>query len=756
MSRAAKRRNAKRPHAGQDLECFARCAGGFEATLAQELKDLQLHRVRPLQGGVAFFGSLEDAYRACLWSRIATRIQLVLARVSARDAQALYAEVANVDWERHIREGTTIAVEAHGTNQQLRNTEYTALKVKDALCDRLRLKRGKRPDVNTRHPDVSIDVAVHEQRATLYLNISGASLHRRGYREDGVQTEAPLKETLAAGMLLAAGWPRIAQEGGLLVDPMCGSGTFAIEAALMATNTAPGLLRDRWGFEGWAQHDAKTWQALVEQAHGAVIDKRRPQGQPLVVAGDLDPAAVQIARDNALRAGMDSAIWFHVDNASNLARYLRRAHAGSPQASGLLVANPPYGQRLMQMEDLPQAYAALARAIDGLPKGWQAAILTPDAGIDSALGRLPWHVLACHNGPIATWIRQYDAQTPKRTLTVTSLAGTQHTVPYADDNTKQLAARLRKRAKERASWSNEQHLGSYRVYDADLPDFASCIDVYDGDAIEGVFVRIEEYRRPPSVDEQRAARRLADTALLVGALYDLPSSQVLIVPYLRTKPNAKAHRNTTHAPMRATLREGDLHATVDLVRPGEHMPLEQRGMRQLVGTLSQGKSVAGLFAQGSAALVTAAHGGATQLMAVDGSQERLDWVRETLRSNDISLKHLRCARMDVRAWVAQEAGKRRTYDLLLCLAPEWLPAKEAGGTTWDLRRDYAALLRAAIPLLASGGTMLFAYDAPGIQLDLTSAELPDLTVQDVSETIVPADFARARTHPHCFVLRARE
>ena len=248
------------------LELFARCAGGFEDVLAQELKGLHMARVRPLKGGVSFFGSLSDAYAACLWSRVATRVQLVLARVRADDAETLYREVRGLPWEEHVRVGATISVRAHGTNTSLRNTSFTALKAKDALCDRLREVRGERPNVDAREPDFALDIALHQHKATICINLSGASLHRRGYREDGVQTEAPLKETLAAGILLAAGWPEVAHEGGVLVDPMCGSGTIAIEAALMAAGTPSAILRDSWGFEGWMGHDPQLWRKIVEQA----------------------------------------------------------------------------------------------------------------------------------------------------------------------------------------------------------------------------------------------------------------------------------------------------------------------------------------------------------------------------------------------------------------------------------------------------------------------------------------------------------
>ena len=346
--------------ASAGLEFFARCAGGFEDVLAQELRALRMRRVRPQVGGVIFFGTLADAYRACLWLRSATRVQLVLARVPADTADALYQGVYGFAWEDHLPAGATIAVDAHGENPELRNTKFVALKVKDAICDQLREVRGARPDVDAHDPDVAVNVAVHPKKATVYLNLSGASLHRRGYRADGVQTEAPLKETLAAGMLMMAGWPALAAENGVLVDPMCGSGTLAIEGAMMAADIAPGLLRGRWGFEGWVRHDRQLWDGLIAEA------RRRKEDcftKARVIAGDLDEGAIAIACANAERAGVSRLVRLYVDNAANLSRHLR----GLGDARGLLVANPPYGLRLLSPTELPRARRALASAIGALP-----------------------------------------------------------------------------------------------------------------------------------------------------------------------------------------------------------------------------------------------------------------------------------------------------------------------------------------------------------------------------------------------------
>ena len=505
---------------GEELEFFARCASGFEQVLARELKGLRMRRVRPLLGGVAFFGTLEDGYRACLWLRSATRVQLVLARVAASDAEELYRAVKAYAWERQLRRGATIAVDAHGENDELRNSKFTALKVKDGLCDRLRERLDWRPDVDAHDPDFAVNVALHREKATIYLNLSGASLHRRGYRADGVQTEAPLKETLAAGLLLAAGWQDLAREGGVLVDPMCGSGTLAIEGALMAADLAPGLLRERWGFEGWQGHDPTLW----DQVRDAAVARGEAGGNgALILAGDLDAQAIAIARDNAARAGVARLVRFSVDDAARLARHLRGkriAHA----PGGLLVANPPYGQRLLSKDDLPKVNEALRTAVEALPAGWSTALITPDAGVDTALGMVPDELISCYNGPIKAWVRIYRHGAGERqACEVVSLAGVRRSVPVAEATSEQFAARLRKVARESVRWARRNQVSCLRVYDADLPDYALSVDLYLAEGAGGAHAVVEERRRPGSVDAPPTALPMP-SPLSVRCWTCLPSS----------------------------------------------------------------------------------------------------------------------------------------------------------------------------------------------------------------------------------------
>lgn len=728
-------------------ELFARCASGFEATLSHELKGLGMRRVRPLQGGVSFFGSQADAYAACLWSRVATRIQLVLARVSAQDAEQLYANSRAFAWEAHLSPRSSIRVIAHGNNDELRNTKFVALKVKDAICDRLRSKYGARPDVDPKHPDLEINVAVHERKATLFLNLSGESLHRRGYRLDGVQTEAPLKETLAAGMLLCAQWPDLCRSGACFVDPMCGSGTLAIEAALIASNTAPGLLRTHWGFEAWRHHDKSLWESVRNDAWAQV---EYPSGPPTILAGDIDSDAVRIAQGNAEHAQVDSWIRFFSDDAAMLSKHLR-ALGGANRSFGLLATNPPYGMRLLSSAELPVAYDALAHAVDALGSGWKLCLITPDAGIDASLGRTPGSTIPCHNGPIPTWVRTYALDTPALKHEVASLDGRQVSVPLADAKSVQFAGRLRKMARERMRWARKEHVSCYRIYDADLPDYPLSVDLYQGvaDDHDQRYVRILEGRRPEHVDPQQAQRRLADAANIASAILGIDRQNAVVLPYEPTKRSASQN----HGSMPLRVEEANLHYEIDLQGATDALPLCLREVRSLAASLAADARVAALFYSSAPSMLRAIAGGARTAVLVDSSSGHLSKAERLLRSNRVDATQRRMACADVRTWLKQEQGAKHEYDLILCTPPTWLPKNDAGTAEWDLRRECASLVLSCARVLSKNGVVVFCHTLQDLRLDPQRKQLASLRIQDVSQEVVPHDFERSRTKPQCYLVR---
>lgn len=369
------------------MDFFATAAKGTEGALRDELRELGLRGVRADRGGVHFAGPLADGFRACLCARVAVRVLAPLGPAfTARDAAGLYAGVRAIDWTLYLTPDRTLAVGATSRTSALSHTQFIAQKTKDAVVDQLRDRLGARPSVDPGDPDVRIFVHLARDQAQVYLDLSGEPLHRRGYRTDAAP--APLKETLAAAILRLAGWDRARP----LLDPMCGSGTFAIEGALWSRGIAPGLARRRFGFERWASHDASAraaFEALREAAQEAV----RLEG-PKIVASDASEAAVAATRANARAAGVRFTV-------------VRRdvSEIAPSEPPGLVVVNPPYGERLAGDDAL---YRAMTAAFARLP-GHQVAILAGSPAIERAVPpRHRAHTL--FNGPIECRLLTYTVE----------------------------------------------------------------------------------------------------------------------------------------------------------------------------------------------------------------------------------------------------------------------------------------------------------------------------------------------------------
>jgi putative N6-adenine-specific DNA methylase len=375
------------------LRFFATAAKGTEPALRDELREMRLRHVRADRGGVHFEGELADAARACLWSRVALRVLLEVAAFDAPDEAALYAGAHAVDWTAWMNPTTTLAVRASCRSSRLTHTQFIAQKTKDAVVDRLRDRFGARPSVDRDDPDVLLSVHLARDHATLYLDVGGSSLHERGWRARA--GAAPLRETLAAAVVRLSGWDRARP----LVDPMCGAGTIAIEAASWALRMAPGLGRAQFGLERWASHDEAMRRGLEElraEARSAALGAKEG---PSVHASDADPRAVELARENARAAGV------HLVVEQLDVRDLRVA-----DPPGWVVTNPPYGERIAVRQVSGSAgawskpgaedlYRGLARSLRRM-HGWTVALLAGTPDIARAMGREADQWWALYNGPI--------------------------------------------------------------------------------------------------------------------------------------------------------------------------------------------------------------------------------------------------------------------------------------------------------------------------------------------------------------------
>jgi 23S rRNA (guanine2445-N2)-methyltransferase / 23S rRNA (guanine2069-N7)-methyltransferase len=704
------------PTSSKNHDFFAPVAQGLEDLLTAELQSLGLTDARRERGGCRFSAPLSGAYRACLWSRLAARVLLPLAEFDAADDVALYEGSQTVDWWEHLPSHLSFAVNFSGVRPALSHSRYAEQRVKDAIVDQLRARRGERPSVDLRHPDLRFHVHQTGTRVTLSLDLAGDALHRRGYREAG--NIAPLKEHLAAAMLLRADWPELAREGHALVDPMCGSGTLLIEGAMMASDTAPGLNRSHFGFLRWPQHDGPAWKALIDEAierHEAGIDTLPP-----VQGSDDDPGVIRIAQGNARRAGFADRIRFDCLDLSD---------ARAPTARGLLITNPPYGERLGQSHQMLPLYLQLADTLRQHFAGWRAVILN-GAGVE--LGLRPEKSWPMRNGPIECRLDRFELGSDPS---------------LATDQAGDLVNRLAKNRKQLGKWLRKENIHAYRIYDADLPEFALAIDVYETD--RGRWLHVQEYQAPPSIDPRKAQTRLRAALQVIPEALDVAPDHMVFKVRKRQRGESQ-YRRQAETDQFLNVSEGRCRFRINLVDYLDTgLFLDHRPVRLWLGDHARDKHLLNLFCYTGAATLHAAVGGAASTTSVDLSNTYLDWLADNLELNDQSNDRHRLIQADVLPWL--EACDE-IYDLIFLDPPSFSNSKRMD-TTLDVQRDHASMVRRAMGCLSEDGVLIFSTNLRRFRLD-ESLET-EFDIEDRSRWSIPRDFQRNMRIHQCFFIRKR-
>jgi 23S rRNA (guanine2445-N2)-methyltransferase / 23S rRNA (guanine2069-N7)-methyltransferase len=716
------------------MDFFATCPIGFGDLLETELVGFGATIGVRTVAGIGFVGPLECAYRACLWSRVANRVLLTLDSFDAADGDALYRGAQQTNWADHLAPDHSIAVDFTTTRSRITHTLFGAQRVKDAIVDQLRSATGTRPDVDVHTPDLRINVHVQHDRASLAIDLSGESLHRRGYRDVG--GPAPLKENLAAALLLRAGWPQIAGAGGALLDPLCGSGTFPIEALLMAADIAPNLGRTRFGFQHWRHHEPQLWRTLHDEA-----TTRRSTGlqrwTQSVQGSDNDPHAVDAATANVARAGLQDHIAIEQRALADIA----------PTApSGLLITNPPYGERLADAADLPALFTQLGEVLRARFNGWRAAVLAPDEQLGFYTRLRLKKKNAAKNGPIDVVLLTFDVQAD-RVLADRPDGGVPRAARELDPGIEAFRNRIQKNHKHLARWARQNGISCYRVYDADLPDYAFAVDLYHGD---DTWLHVQEYAPPATVDEQRAQLRRDSVLAVLPELFGIDAAHVFVKTRERKRGRAQYERQDD-AQVFHTVDEGGCLLQVNLrdyLDTG--LFLDHRPLRSRIQQESRDKRFLNLFAYTGAATVHAVRGGARSSTSVDLSNTYLDWARRNLLLNHADLRRHELIRDDCRAWLAQAVRRGDRFDLILLDPPSFSNSK-ATDAVLDVQRDHVELIRACVDLLAIDGTLYFSTNLRRFKLD--TAALADLDCEDITRSTIAEDFRRSPRIHGCWRIR---
>ena len=692
------------------------CSKGLEYLLEEELQPWGLTGVKVSPRGVAGKASLETIYMITLWSRIANRVLVHLFSGPAEDAQALHATARQFDWARMFFSQPTVAIHFQGQSETIRNAMYGAQVIKDGWVDYCRDQGLERPSIERVDPDLRLRAYLQRDRIAVYLDVVGYSLHQRGYRLAAGQ--APLKETVAAALLIRAKWPLLSQQGYGFHDPCCGSGTIVIEAAMIAARMAPGLLRNDQAFAAWAAHDAALWSKCREQAAA----QQQPYNHCLW-GTDSEAQAIHKAEANAERAGVAALTRWAVQP-------LDPEWVCATQANGLVVTNPPYGERLGEEDELFPLYQQLGLVLQRSFPNWEAAILTSSANLAKAIGLRSHKQYRFYNGPLACHLYCLDLHAHNRLQTDAPLK------PYSE-SAQMFANRLRKNVKHLRSWAQRQHIDCYRVYDADLPEYAFAVDRYRD------YVVLQEYAPPATVDLSKAEQRRQEVLRVVPEVLDLPAEKMVFKQRSRQRGTAQYEKLSERRQWqvvsegRAQLRV-NLHDYLDT-----GLFLDHRLLRLRFAQLAPETRFLNCFCYTATASVHAALAGAVTTN-VDMSQTYLSWAQENFKLNQLDLSKQRFIHDDCLEWLQRSQDK---FEVIFLDPPSFSNSKRMQQTL-DISRDHEQLIRACMRLLTAQGVLYFSTNFRRFQI--SPAILADFTVKDISTETIDVDFKRNHTIHHCF------
>jgi 23S rRNA (guanine2445-N2)-methyltransferase / 23S rRNA (guanine2069-N7)-methyltransferase len=711
------------------MKFLATCPQGLEALLVDELIALGATDVKPTGTGAEFYGEIEQAYRACLWSRVANRILVPVAESVVETADDLYDAVRSVDWMEHLpHETASLSVAFTGKTNAINHTHFGALKVKDAIVDQVREKTGGRPNVDKENPDLRVHAHIYRGRLSLSVDLSGESLHRRGYRTQA--GAAPLKENLAAGILYRAKWLDVMQERPVFFDPMCGSGTLVIEAVMMAADIAPGILRSSYGFERWKQHQPELWASIKTEA-----EHRKQQGLANLNArfhgADQDKKVLEVAQANAERAGVAQYINFKVAKVEQL--------VAPEDGCGLMVTNPPYGERLGEGSELMFLYRQIGDALKQDFAGWQASIFTGNPELCQVVGLKPDKMYSLKNGPIDSKLYLYTLYADRKNPEPAAEEGE---VKPLSETAQMFANRLKKNMKALKKWVAKESIECYRLYDADIPEYSVAVDIYKN------WVHVQEYVAPHSIDKVKAFERLKEVMDAIPVTLNVDPKQVVLKQRKRQSGTGQYEKQASVGRFFEVREYGcrlrvNLHDYLDT-----GLFLDHRPVRHQIQQMAAGKDFLNLFCYTASASVHAGVGGAKSTTSVDMSATYLQWAMKNMALNGFNDKQHHFIESDCFAWLKKQ--RRPAYDLIFMDPPTFSNSKKMLDVL-DVQRDHVDLIKSAMRLLRKDGVLIFSNNYRKFKLDYEL--LAAFEIKEISSKTIDTDFARNPKIHCCFEIR---
>ena len=710
-------------------QLFATTARGFEELLKSELTELGAQDAKVAQGGVHYWADDETLYRTLLWSRLSSRILLPIVQAQVFSDLDLYSAVVGVNWLDYFDEKVHFFVDFNGTNQEIRHTQFGAMRVKDGIVDYFERHGLARPNVDKEQPDIRIHAYLNRDDVVLSLDLSGDALHMRGYRED--TGKAPLRETLAAAIVLRSGW----QKGTPLVDPMCGSGTLLIEAAQMEAQIAPQLYRLHWGFDFWQGHNQAAWEKVKEETLALAEDEKQRENSPHFYGFDLDHRVLQKAKQNAKNAGVAHLMQWQQGDVAAIKN-------PSPNVAGTVICNPPYGERLGTTPALIALYSVFGQRLKQQFAGWNASIFSGEPSLLDCLRLRSHRQFKAKNGPLDCVQKNYQIAERTEQSAVENALEFDRISSVTSEVAVDFANRLQKNIKKIEKWAKQQGLDAYRLYDADLPEYNLAVDRYADHIV------VQEYAAPKNIDENKARQRLLDAVNATLQVTGIETNK-LILKVRQKQKGTNQYEKLANKGEYFYVNEYGAKLWVNLTDYLDTgLFLDHRLTRKMLGEMAQGKDFLNLFAYTGSATVHAALGKAKSTTTVDMSNTYLNWAEQNLLLNDIEGKQHKLIQADCLQWLEKCDHQ---FDLIFVDPPTFSNSKRMEDS-WDVQRDHIKLMTNLKRILRPNGTIVFSNNKRGFKMDFAKLEELGLIAVEISHKTLPLDFERNKQIHNCWLV----
>ena len=701
------------------MKLFVSCPRFTEDLLRQELTEMQVPVEKEVPGGVYVPFETINVYKICYYSRIANRVLLQLKQVRATDPKIMTQDVKAFEWEEHFSDKTSFIVDCHETTDVFRNSKFASQIVKDGIVDRFAEMDLNRPKVDPKNAQIHVHLFFFSDKGLVSIDLSGGSLHERNYRVEA--GKAPLKENTAAAFLKRAGWRKGVSKP--LLDPMCGSGTLLIEAAGIAADLPAAYFKKKFGFEHWKGHNVFEFRSVVQD--GEEKYRKNLKLIPKIIGMDIDKHAVYNARDNIKSAGLSK----YINVFSGDARNLEDISNNFDGNQGLIAFNPPYGERLGNTEQLAADYTLIGTQMKRFLSGWTCSIITSSRHLASCIGMKAYKKNKLYNGGLLTYLYHYE------------IICAEDRIPETDAGMEMFKNRLIKNKRLLKKWLTKNNVTSYRLYDADMPEYSAAIDIY-----ENKWIHLQEYAAPKTIDPRNSRKRLGHILSVLPEFTNI-SAENMFYQQRQKQSDSNQYNKQNENEFRVKMNENGLQFYIDLKRSLDTgIFLDLRLIRKYIGELAQGKVFLNLFAYTGTASVYAAANGAKATYTVDPSKTYLNWCADNFTLNNLNWDNHFRIQKDCLQFLNETKEK---FDLIFIDPPAFSNSKSRTDI-FSIQDDYIELLNRAIKVTNRGGKIIFSNNFKRFNFENDKINCSSIT--EITDKTLSQDFNKSKYKHRCWEL----